>query len=269
MKITRSFAVSLSALLVLWMSLTFAWATDLTADEVMNKNFYVTKISVLTSDATMTLINDKGQRRERKIRNLSKLQEDGISVKLFIRFETPADVRGTTFLQIQQVDRDDDMWIYLPALKKTRRLVSNNKHDSFVGSDFAYADILPLKPSLFRHSLLRTEVVNGYDCFVIESVPREEGLQKDLGYSKSITWIRKDNFLELRVDYFDLDGQLLKTQTTADHKLVETNTKRWLAMQREMINHQTGHKTLINLDRIDTKAPVSSRAFAVEAMERN
>lgn len=242
--------------------------SSLTADEVMQRNFHVAKINTISTDATMVLINGKGQQRERKIISLSRLQADGVNVDLNIRFDLPADVRGTKFLQIQHADRDDDMWIYLPALKRSRRLVSNNKRDSFVGSDFSYADILPLKPSLFRHALLRSETCDSHECYVIESVPQEDSLKKDLGYSRRVSWIRKDNFVETRVEYYD-GAQLFKTQNTANHTQVSSDPPRWLALRREMIDHQSQHKTLITIDKIDIKALVPARTFTVEALERN
>lgn len=227
------------------------------------------KVKVLTSDASMILVNNKGQQRERKITSLTRLQPDGINVDLFVHFDLPADVRGTNFLQIQHADRDDDMWIYLPALKKSRRLVSNNKRDSFVGSDFSYSDILPLKPSLFRHTLARAEQMGGQDCYVVESIPQEDDLKNDLGYSKRVSWIRKDNLVEAKVDYFDAGGKLFKTQTTADHKLIEQDPPRWLALRREMTDLQTAHKTVISIQKIDTKTPVPARSFTVQALEQN
>lgn len=244
-------------------------AASVNADHIMEKNFRVAKVATLISEATMQLINDKGQARTRKLKTLSILQNNGIDADLMIRFEQPADVRGTKFLQIQHSDRDDDMWIYLPALHRSRRLVANNKRDSFVGSDFAYADILPLKPALFTNTRSGGEAIDGYDCDIIESVPKEDSLKSDLGYAKKRSWIRKDNAVELKIEYYDAAGKLLKVQTTADHVQVESQPQHWIARKREMIDRDTGHRTLISLDRIDTKTPIARREFTVEAIERD
>jgi outer membrane lipoprotein-sorting protein len=245
------------------------FAAEMNADEIMSKNFYVAKIKGFSYDATMVLINDKGQQRERKITGVSKLQPDGSDVDLTIRFNMPADVSGTKFLQLQHGDRDDDMWIYLPALKRTRRLVSSNKRDSFVGSDFSYADILPMKPDMFHHTTLKTEPLQGQDCYVIESVPQDENVKRDLGYSKRVSWIRKDNFVEAKVDYYDLNGQLFRTQNVVDFKLVEDSPPRWLALKREMDDLQSGHKTVLTIDKIDIKSAIPPREFSVESLERD
>ncbi|HEY8024331.1 MAG TPA: outer membrane lipoprotein-sorting protein [Burkholderiaceae bacterium] len=251
------------------MAALYAAAADLPVDEIMNRNFYAAKVKTLTYDATMILVNDKGQQRERKISGASRLQPDGIDVDLAIRFNFPADVNGTRFLQLQHADRDDDMWIYLPALKRSRRLVASNKRDSFVGSDFSYADILPPRPALFRNVLQRSEAMQGFDCYVIESSPQDDNLKHDLGYSRRVSWIRKDNFVELKVDYYDLGGQLFRTQSTADHKMVESEPQRWLALRRDMQDLQSGHKTSFTLDKVDTKQPVAARMFSAESLERD
>lgn len=269
MQLKTYFRFAICLLGSLFTANSFANTPNLSADEIMNRNFLVAKVKTLTYDATMLLVNDKGQQRERKITGVSQLQSDGTDVNLTVRFNMPADVNGTKFLQIQHADRDDDMWIFLPALKRSRRLVSSNKRDSFVGSDFSYADILPLKPGLFHHTLLRTETMQDHECNVIESSPLDDALKRDLGYSKRISWIRKDNYVEVKVDYYDLNGQLFRTQNTADHKLVETDPPRWLALRREMLELQTGHKTLLTIDKIDTKLPVSAHSFTVESLEQN
>ncbi|MBI1820435.1 MAG: outer membrane lipoprotein-sorting protein [Nitrospirae bacterium] len=243
-------------------------SAEYTAREIMEKNFYVTKIKAFTSDATMILINDKGQTRERKTTTVTKLQKNGIDSSLVVRFLSPADIKGTGFLQIEHSDGEDDLWIYLPALKKTRRLVANNKKDSFVGSDFSYGDILLPKVDLYKHKLLRSEAVDGQDAYVIESVPRDEMVKRDSGYSKKLTWVRKDNFLESRVEFYDTAGRLLKTEISRDHKLVEPENQRWIAMHREMENHQTGHKTIFTFDRIDTSRPVADELFTTRFIEK-
>ena len=241
---------------------------ELTAAEIMEKNFYAAKVKTLTSDSTMVLINDKGQKRERKTTTTSKLQKNGIDSKLFIHFLSPADIKGTGFLQIEHSEGEDDLWIYLPALKKSRRLVANNKRDSFVGSDFSYGDILLPKVDLYRHSLLRSENINGQDCYVIESVPGNETVKRDSGYSKKVSWIRKDNFLESKVVYYDLSGTLLKTQNTRDHKEVDPESHRWIVMYREVENHQTGHKTIFTFDRVEVNHPVADDLFTVRSIEK-
>ncbi|MBI3561720.1 MAG: outer membrane lipoprotein-sorting protein [Gammaproteobacteria bacterium] len=241
---------------------------ELGARAIMEKNFFVSKIKTLKSDTTMVLINDTGQQRERKNTTLLKLQPNGIDSKLLVRFSTPTDIKGTGFLQVEHSDGDDDLWIYLPALKKSRRLVANNKKDSFVGSDFSYGDISLPKVDQYQHRLLRTESIDDHPCYVIESVPINEAVKTNSGYSKKLTWVRTDIFLESKVEYYDLSGRLLKTQRVTRYQLVEPDTARWYALHREMINHQTGHQTIINFDKIEAGVAMPDDVFTTRYIER-
>jgi hypothetical protein len=242
--------------------------TPLSARDIMEKNFYVTKVSALQMEATMVLINDRGQTRERKTTSILKLQSNGIDTKFVVRFTTPADIRGTGFLQVEHSEGDDDLWIYLPALKKSRRLVANNKKDSFVGSDFSYGDIAIPKVDLYRHTIKGRESLEGASHYVIESIPRDDAVKTNSGYSRKISWVRADNFLESKVEYYDVAGRLLKTQLLSKHQLVEPEKGRWFVLQREMTNHQTGHRTTFTVDKVDATVAVSDEMFTTRYIER-
>lgn len=244
------------------------WAAELSGREIMQKNFQAAKVPHLTNESTMTLTNEKGQQRVRKMRSVSVLQPNGIDTTLLIRFLFPGDVQGTGYLQIQHSEADDDMWIYLPALKKVRRLVANNKKDSFVGSDFSYGDILLPVVDTYRHRVLKSDVLDGEDCYVIESIPANEDIQKDYGYSKWIAWIRKNNFMEKKAEYYDGSGRLLKTQHIPAVKEVDTKAHKWWALKREVVNHQTGHRTELMFDALDADKPVSEDFFTTRYLER-
>ena len=243
-------------------------APELSAHAIMEKNFYASKIKSMKTDSTMVLINSKGQQRERKNTTLLKLQANGIDSKLLVKFSTPADIKGTGFLQVEHSDGDDDLWLYLPALKKSRRLVANNKKDSFLGSDFSYGDISLPKVDVYQHTLLRSETLDGNDCYVVESLPANDIVRSNNGYSKKITWVRKDSLLEAKVEYYDLAGRLLKTQVITKHKQVEPDQQRWFAGYREMTNHQTGHKTVLNFDPVESGASLPDELFTTRHVER-
>jgi hypothetical protein len=240
---------------------------ELTAHDIMEKNFFATKVASVSVDSTMVLINDRGQQRERRNSGLIKLQPNGVDSKLVVKFSAPADIKGTGVLQIEHSDSDDDLWIYLPALKKSRRLVANNKKDSFVGSDFSYGDITLPKVDQYRHTLLRTERIDDHDCYVVESTPATDGVKANSGYSKRVTWVRTDNFVESKVEYYDLARRLLKTQRIGRHQLIESNKSRWLPMYREMTNHQSGHRTTITFARA-TPVELADDSFTTRYLER-
>jgi len=266
MKRRSGYVRALSYFLMAGMAGARATAADLTAHDIMAKNFFVSKVSAVKADTTMLLINDRSQKRERKNTTVIKLQPNGVDSKFLVRFSAPADIKGTGFLQIEHVDGEDDLWIYLPALKKSRRLVANNKKDSFVGSDFSYGDISLPKVDLYRHTLVRSEKSGENECYVIESVPVDDTVKANSGYSRKITWVRQDNFLESKVEYYDLGNRLLKTQTIARGQEVEPG--RWLAVHREMLNHQTGHRTVIDIENLDTHSAISDDLFTTRYVER-
>lgn len=243
-------------------------AEVMTAQDIMVKNYFVGKLKTVRDMATMTLINSRGETRKREMDMAGKRQGNGIDSNLIIRYQFPPDIKGTGFLQIEHSDGEDDLWIYLPALRKTRRLVSNNKKDSFFGSDFSYGDILLPKVEPYHHTILRSEIIDGYDCYVIESIPKTEQEKNNTGYSKRINWVRKDNYLETKVVYYDTEGALLKTQIAKKHTLVEPENQRWLGLHREMVNHQTGHKTILEEDQVKVGMPIPDEFFTIKTLER-
>lgn len=242
---------------------------DLSAGELMNKNFYASKITAFFADATIAMINKGGQERVRKISIWSKLKENGVDSKVIMRFTSPADIKQTAFLQLQNSSGDDDMWIYLPALNKTRRLVSNEKKDSFFGTDFSYGDILLPPPDRYRHRLLGTETYDSNQVYVIESLPNDDKTRDDFGYSRKLSWVDRQSYLERKVEYFDADNNLLKTQVISNAKMVEPDKHRWVALRREMITARTGHKTVYSFERFDVKRDMSDSTFITRALERD
>lgn len=216
---------------------------ELSADAIMEKNFFSSKVRTLEKKVTLTLADPQGGIRERKIHAISALTPNGVDSKLMVRIVAPADVKGIGFLKHEHIDAEDDQWIFLPALHKSRRLVSNNKKDSFMGTDFSYGDILPPKATLYQNRLTGSETVDGIDCYVIESTATDDKVRREYDYAKKVQWIDKSNFHEVKIDYYDLSGKLLKTQLVKGVTLMDKEQGRWAASLREMRNHQTGHKS--------------------------
>jgi predicted RND superfamily exporter protein/outer membrane lipoprotein-sorting protein len=244
------------------------WAAEIDLTQIMQKNFVVSKVHDSVADATFTLINKTGQERVRKTFGTTKLQENGIDNMRMTRFLSPPDVKGTVSLLIEHADKDDDIWIYLPALKKVRRLVSNNKKDSFVGTDFSYADVIGYKVGEWNYKLLKEELVEGQPCYVIEALPKSETVKINNGYSKRIGWLRKDNLMAVKMDFWDEAGQLLKTSTYTDIQLVDKTRGKWQAMRLEASNVQTGHRTVIKFDNFKANQQVKDEFFTTRYMEK-
>ena len=243
-----------------------AWA--LTAIEIMDQNFMVGKYADSTSDTTMTLTNKSGQQRVRKTFGTSKLDTNGIDNKRMTRFLEPTDVKGTVSLLVEHSDKDDDIWIYLPSVKKVRRLISSNKKDSFVGTDFSYGDVIGHKVKEWNHTIVKEEDVDGKPCYVIESTPKDATVKTNTGYSKRIGWIQKDNFVTVKAVAYDEAGELLKEAKYSHWKEVDTVKHKWQAGILEAKNLQTGHSTVITIDQFKVNNGVKDDFFTTRYMEQ-
>ncbi len=243
MKTSMKSTLSLSLAGVLLAFAGTAGATELSADKIMENNFFASKVKTLEKNVTLTLADAQGAKRERRLHAISALTPNGIDSRLLVRIVAPADVKGIGFLKHEHVESEDDQWIYLPALHKSRRLVSNNKKDSFMGTDFAYGDVLPPKATLYQNKLIGSETVDGIDCYIIESTAADDKVRREYDYAKKVQWIAKSNFHEVKIDYYDLSGKLLKTQTVKGITLMDKENGRWAATQRDMLNHQTRHRS--------------------------
>ena len=215
----------------------------------------------MESELTMSLINSRGDKRVREIKQFSK--DMGDMEKKIMFFQSPADVRNTSFMNwsYDEEGKDDDQWIYLPALKKTKRISSDSKSDSFMGSDFTYDDLGDRHPTSDNHKILREEKLNGEECYVVESLPKDE----EYMYSKTITWVIKDKWIGLKKDFYDEDGEMLKTLTVKKYNKIKGY---WIQSESEMINIQKNHTTHMNLSDIKIDTGISNNKFTERMMKR-
>ena len=243
-------------------------AQEMNASELAEKSYQATRVDSSTSEATFKMVNASGQERVRQTFGATKLAANGLDNRRVIRFRAPSDVRNTSTLVLEGTGKSDEIWVYLPGLKKVRRLASNNKKSSFVGTDLSYGDLVGYRAGDWTHKLLRKEDLHGVLCFVVESTPRTPEIGADSGYSKRINWISKDNSVALRTEFYDPNGKLLKTADNADVKQVDAKRGKWQAMSVSVKNHQTGHSTVILLTRFDAKSTVSDDYFTTRYMEK-
>lgn len=271
-KVKPSFApaslaiVGLTAALMLLSAPRDAHAADVA--EVMDKNFVATKYQDSTSQTTMTLTNKAGKQRIRKTFGTSKLEPNGLDNMRMTRFLEPTDVKGTVSLLIEHSDKDDDIWIYLPSTKKVRRLISSNKKDSFVGTDFSYGDVIGHKPKEWNSKIVKEEKVDGRDCYVVESTPINATIKTNTGYSKRMTWIDKETFVTVKADFWDEAGDMLKSVKNSNFKLADPAKKRYQPMLLEASNVQTEHSTKIELVDWKPNTGVKEDYFTTRYMEQ-
>lgn len=215
-----------------------------------------------SSELQMTLINKSGSKRERKI--MSFAMDEGKDTKQIMFFRYPNDVKGTGFLTVDydDINKDDDKWLYLPAMKKTRRISGkSSKTDYFMGSDFTYDDIGKRNVDEDTHTLVREEKVDGHDCWVVESTPKKG----DEIYSKKISWIRKDCLIAAKVEYYDKLGKLHRALQVESVVQVDGF---WSIGKMNMENVQTKHKTVLEFGNLKFNIPVDAKTFTVNRLER-
>jgi uncharacterized protein len=246
-----------------------AWAAEPTAAELMERNAAVVRFQTSSSSAEFVLENKEGARRTRQAQMVSKLLPNGRDTMRQVRFETPADIRGTATLLIERSDGEDDLWIYLPAMKKVRRLVASNKRDSFIGTDFSYGDVMGHKVTDWRHTLRPEQLREGVAHHVIESVPATPAVQQDSGYARRITWVRKDNAATSHVEVFDTTGQPFKRFSFADIRQVDAANQKWQAMRAEAVNLRSGHRTVIMFNSFKVGDPLRDDLFTAHALSGN
>lgn len=231
---------------------------QLTGQQVMEKVYNNPSGEDTQGSLTMTLTNNRGEQRMRTLKQFIK--DDGKMEKKIMFFVTPADVKNTSFMNWSYTDgRSDDQWIYLPALKRTKRISSEGKSDYFMGSDFTYDDLGDRHPNQDNHKLLREETVDGKDCYVVESTPKED----DYLYSKTITWVMKDNFLGLKREFYDDRGKLLKVLTVKKFDKVDGF---WTILETEMHNVQKNHRTNMKFTDVQKNKGIPDSRFTERSM---
>ncbi len=258
---TVKIKVILFAMIIASGSLTNLYAQEMSARDIIEKVYNRPVGDDMTSSLTMTLINKSGNERVRKIKQFTR--DFGDIEKSIMFFISPADVKNTSFMNWTYDDpsKSDDQWIYLPALKKVKRISSDSKSDYFMGSDFTYDDLGDRKVDDDTHTLLREETIDGVDYWVIQSIPKDE----DYMYSKTITWIRKDNFIGLKKEFYDEDGELLKILKI---KKFENISGFDIITYSEMVNVQKNHKTTMKLDNIQINTGIPASKFSERMMMR-
>jgi outer membrane lipoprotein-sorting protein len=215
-----------------------------------------------TADILMILKNKQGREKIRKIR-IRTLEVEGDGDKSLTIFDEPRDVKGTAFLTFSHKARNDDQWLYLPALKRVKRISSRNKSSSFVGSEFAYEDISSQEVEKYTYKRLRDEAYDGQECFVVESYPVDT---KNSGYTRQVAWIDKSEYRTLKVDYYDRKGSLLKTLTIEGYQ--KYLDKYWRADKMNMVNHQNGKSTKLVWSNYRFRLGLKDRDFNKNSLRR-
>ena len=194
------------------------------------------KVETLSAQATMTLQQKNGRSsvREMDMRVLAGDQGDRTRIDL----TDPADLAGTVLITHSHTDRVEDQWLYLPAVRRVRRLSGGGRAGSFLGSEFAYEDFAPQEVTRFEHQYLRDDQIDSQDVFVVERIP----LDKQSGYARQILWVDQAEYRLLRVDYHDRRDKHFKTLTNSEFELIdETYWRPKLSIMRHLASERTTH----------------------------
>jgi outer membrane lipoprotein-sorting protein len=218
--------------------------------------------SDFTAHMRMTLKNKHGQKSLRliRVRTLEVVNDGDKSLSIF---DNPRDVKGTAFLTFTHKIKDDDQWLYLPALKRVKRISARNKSGSFMGSEFAYEDISSQEVEKYTYKWIRDEIYNNQACFVMERYPVDK---KNSGYIRQVVWLDKAEYRVLKIDYFDRKNSLLKTFTADSyHQYLD---KFWRAHTMNMVNHQNGKSTELNWSDFKFCVGLTEKDFNKNSLKR-
>lgn len=257
MKRIRFIATTL-AFLTFW---AFGFATPqekLSGQEIVKRSqqafYYAGKD--MKAKVLMKLITKSGKERIRELTMLRLDKGESGQQKHYMYFHRPADVRGMTFMVWKYPERDDDRWLYVPAIKLVKRIAADDKNSSFVGSDFSYEDVTGRDVEDDNHTLKGEESLNGRTSYVVESFPK---VARSTYYIRKVSWIDKETFLPLKEQYYDKRGELYKIFTA---EKIDSAKNFATIMQRTMANIQNGHRTVVTFEEVSYNVGLKDNLFS-------
>ena len=213
------------------------------------------------AEMEMILRNKQGEESRRSL-SINTLEVEGDGDKSLSVFNSPKDIKGTAFLSYTHALTPDDQWLYLPALKRVKRIASANKSGPFVGSEFAYEDLTSQEIKKYSYKWLRDDEFDVRPVFVIEAYPAYE----NSGYVRQIIWLDKEMYQPLQIKFFDRKNAELKTLTSSDYQ--QYLGQYWRPGRMSMINHQTGKSTELNWENYQFQTGLKNRNFDRDTLKR-
>lgn len=261
--------LKLSGLILLCSVAFYAQAEKLDAYSIMKKVDERDEGQTRSSQATLILLDKQDRQRVREISILA-FEKDDVEKNLMV-FRSPSDVAGTSYMSWDWVDeeKEDDSWLYMPALKKIRRVASSDESGSFMGSDFSYADINGLELNDFEYKIEKeSEEVDGHDCWVINTLPKHKEAIDETGYTSATSWVRKDAFMIVKGIINVKKGKRVKYFSVKD---IEKIDGIWTAHTLQMIttkNDQKEHASVLKIVDVVYNKDVDENLFDTAAMQR-
>ncbi len=245
-----------------------AAAEELTGREIMQRVEDRDDGDNMISDMEMILIDKRGQKRIRKMRSFAK--DEGEDEHTLMFFLSPADVEDTGFLtyDYDDVDEDDDQWLYLPALRKTKRIAAGDQSGSFMGSDFNYSDMSSHPLDRYDYTLMKETEVGEHKVWQVETIPRTDAEIDRTGYTKSVVFVRQDNYVVIRSVGWLKKGKRLRY---LEIKALEEIDGIWVATEMTMTTKKgkmTLHKTVIKVSNVRFNQDLDADDFTVRKLEK-
>lgn len=217
---------------------------------------------------TMTLIDKRGKERVRETIGYRKYF--GKEKRTILFYTAPSNVKGTSFLTYDYPDKskDDDQWLYLPALRKVRRISASDRGDYFLGTDFSYDDIKNerrVEAEDYTFKTLKEDEVDGLKSYLVEAIPRTESIAKELGYGRVLLWVRSDIWMITTTDYSDLKGNPLKTFKAEDIRHIDGI---WTRHKLSVSNHKTGHTSIFTVSDVRYDSRIKDSLFTERSMKK-
>ncbi len=239
-------------------------AEGLTGKEIIKSSNTLETIDDLTTQLEMIITHSSGQNRVRELEMYSLKGEEGVE-KSLIRFLSPADVRGTGLLSINHPGDVNENYLYLPALGRPRRLSSEERGGSFMGSDFTYEDLSPNIED-YNHQLLGTEELEGVEVYLIESTPLSEKVAGEVGFARKVSWIRTDYLTLVQAETRDSSDKVLKRLKVLETRRIDDEL--WMPVHLEVETLEKGSRTILKYKEIDLNTGLDDSFFNIRYLTR-
>lgn len=253
--------------LLLWAALgNAAWAQPQEASELISQLQRNASPPDEAAKFSMQLIESDGKVSHRTgvFYQKQKVADSLEDLKL-VRFYSPPEMKGSGVLTIENIKRADDQWLYLPAYHTSRKIPSSNRSDRYMGTDFFYEDISDAKIEQYRFSYAGKETIDGRQYLKVEQVPTADEVKRESAYGRKVLWVDPERLVDVRVEYFDKDGQLVKR---FDARKPVQFSGRWRWEEVQMVDLRSNHKTLIFYTHRTLSQGLMDSLFTVRSLER-
>jgi outer membrane lipoprotein-sorting protein len=246
-------------------------AASPSAKEIMTQNEEVRKIDDVQSSATLTTGGAGSAERVKKFTWWRKLTSDRVHFNTLTRFHEPAEIRGEGILFLEHGNNENEVLMYLPNLKKIRRVESQQQSGSFMGSELSYSDIATPHLEDSTYKLLQAQTCpgegnSGIPCYVVEATPVSESVRDRTGYSKIVNWVRQDNSMIVKGEYYNIEGELWKKTETSDIQMVDPKKKKWMSHKIRVENVKNGRFTLLKFEKVKVNQGISDSVFTQQKL---